>query len=256
MWKLGQIRNVLELVDRPLFMNAAKTKEDQKPNIAMYEHFMEQMQPKSGSIKEISLNESFFVGDALGRKGDWSDVDKVFAQRINVRYMGPEEAFDITNALTKKVVRAAFPIQLANGPEDKEVVIMVGQVGSGKSYVVDKAYRSLENYVVVESDKFKSNVKKMLAFAQLPEHHDKSIVFDGTNMTKEKRGVFVNWSDHNGYDNVRCVFVKTDFEVAKLRNQTRPEDQRVPMIAMYKLRKSFEEPEEAEGFKLTVINNE
>ena len=46
-------------------------------------------------VKDFSIDksESFFVGDALGRKGDWSDSDKVFAENIGIKYISPEEMF-------------------------------------------------------------------------------------------------------------------------------------------------------------------
>ena len=40
----------------------------------------------SPRFKKCDKNKSFYVGDALGRQGDWSDVDKQFAENIELKY--------------------------------------------------------------------------------------------------------------------------------------------------------------------------
>jgi histidinol phosphatase-like enzyme len=55
--------------------------------------------------KKIDMNKSFFVGDALGRQGDWYDIDKKFAINIKNIY-SPDDLFDITN--NKKQIIKAF----------------------------------------------------------------------------------------------------------------------------------------------------
>lgn len=42
----------------------------------------------------IDKDKSFFIGDALGRKSDFSDSDKVFAENIGVVIYPPEKVFD------------------------------------------------------------------------------------------------------------------------------------------------------------------
>ena len=41
----------------------------------------------------INKSESFFVGDALGRKYDFADSDKMFAKNIGILYFPPEDIF-------------------------------------------------------------------------------------------------------------------------------------------------------------------
>jgi histidinol phosphatase-like enzyme len=44
------------------------------------------------------MNKSFFVGDALGRQGYWSDSDKKFAENINIKKIySPDDLFHITD---------------------------------------------------------------------------------------------------------------------------------------------------------------
>lgn len=42
----------------------------------------------------VSLKDSFFVGDAAGARGDYSDADKQFAARVGMRFFRMDEYFD------------------------------------------------------------------------------------------------------------------------------------------------------------------
>ena len=55
--------------------------------------------------KKWDKNKSFYVGDALGRKEDWSDVDKKFAENIGIKYYSPDEIFATTNIKSKNITR-------------------------------------------------------------------------------------------------------------------------------------------------------
>ena len=46
-----------------------------------------------GQENEINKKESFFVGDAVGRNSDYSDVDLKFAENIGIKCFTPEEIF-------------------------------------------------------------------------------------------------------------------------------------------------------------------
>ena len=53
---------------------------------------------------------SFYVGDALGRQGDWSDNDKKFAENINIKKIySPDYLFAITD--DKQVAIKSFDKQ-------------------------------------------------------------------------------------------------------------------------------------------------
>lgn len=49
-----------------------------------------------------SLEESFFVGDAAGRKGDHDDCDKKFAETIGVKFHTDNEFFKVKAKAEKK----------------------------------------------------------------------------------------------------------------------------------------------------------
>jgi len=86
-WKLDQIKAALSNIDIPLLIVVAMDKTEHKPSRIMWDTVIGE--------KKVTVSSSFFVGDALGRPGDWSDTDKLFAETIGVSYEGPEEAFPV-----------------------------------------------------------------------------------------------------------------------------------------------------------------
>lgn len=71
----------------PIKLYAAVTKSSsyRKPSFRMWKHFLVDL----GA--EIDLDQSFFVGDAAGRDGDFSNVDLGFANNCGLRFFTPEE---------------------------------------------------------------------------------------------------------------------------------------------------------------------
>lgn len=86
-WKIEQIHNVIEQLEIPIYLVVAysKHKRGYKPDKGMFTHFIKD--------NTIDKDNSFFVGDALGREGDWADSDKQFAINIGIPYYSPEEIF-------------------------------------------------------------------------------------------------------------------------------------------------------------------
>lgn len=59
-----------------------------KPNTGMFDYFNNDI-----SSDEIKLNWKFYCGDAAGRKADFSDSDKIFAENLKVTFKLPEDVF-------------------------------------------------------------------------------------------------------------------------------------------------------------------
>ena len=84
-WKKQHILNSLESLEIPMTIVIAFDKEAYKPYTAMFKSAI--------GTKKWKKNASFFVGDALGRKGDFADTDKLFAEAIGVSVKSPESVF-------------------------------------------------------------------------------------------------------------------------------------------------------------------
>jgi bifunctional polynucleotide phosphatase/kinase len=234
-WKCEQIKIVAQELQIPLFIAIATEKTHYKPNIILFESLVNE--------NKINKNNSFFVGDALGRKGDFANTDRVFAENIGIQWFSPE------SICKQESPSIEIPnITISNEPE---VVIMVGFPGSGKSSVA-KQLCSNDNYIHIEGDVYKTPSKmKKKAFEFIQQK--KSVVFDATNSSIKKRAEYVNFAKTYGYT-VRCLHVTTPLDVSYKRNKMRNLENQVPLIAYSVFKKHYEEPTEKEGFVVCRIS--
>ena len=231
-WKCEQIKLVCNTLDIPIFVVIARDKSEYKPNIKLLNDFLD-----SNEFNKFNKELSFFIGDALGRKGDFSDSDKVFAENIGIKCFSPESQFQIID----EIKIAEIPLS-----SEIEIIIMVGYPGSGKSVIARNICKN-ENYIHIEGDIYKTS-KKMIKNAPL----DKSIVFDATNSSIKKRKEYIDFAKKFNYE-IKCVHVKTSLDISYRRNKSRDEDKQVPKIAYSVYTKYYEEPKEDEGFTLYII---
>jgi bifunctional polynucleotide phosphatase/kinase len=234
-WKVTQIQSVAKSLEIPIFVVVAREKCDYKPNPVLYDVLV-------GSAK-VNKEQSFFVGDALGRKGDWANNDKVFAQNIGLTCYSPEEFFGA------KQEPEAVKISSLNLSDSKQVVIMVGYPGSGKSSVAKQICED-ENFVLIQGDVYKTSAKMIKA--ALPSIHEgKSVIFDATNSSIKKRSEYIEFAKKHNYA-VVCIHISTPMDEAYKRNKLRDEDKQVPKIAYSVYTKYYEVPTIEEGFELIV----
>jgi len=221
-WKVDQIHDVMrDLRLDPSIVIGVK-KEHQKPATTLFDTL----------FPTFDKSRATYVGDAAGRKGDWSDCDKVFAEKLGVRFQVPEQVFPLEPLVFKPIP----PVS------EKEVVIMMGYPASGKSTLA----RTLTGYHIVDGDTLKTGP----AMIKDASKHvgTESIVFDCTASNKKKRAFFVDFAKKHGRP-VRIVYVPTPIERAMEQNKQRALEggTDVPDIAFYMFRKHFEMPTEEEG---------
>jgi bifunctional polynucleotide phosphatase/kinase len=224
-WKVDQIRAVMTHLGISPTLLIAGSKEHYKPATVLFD----QAFPRSTA--------AFYVGDAAGRPQDWSDCDKVFAERIGAPFRVPEEVFPL-----------AFPPPRPIPPVvKKEVVILVGCPASGKTTVA----KTLTGYHRVDGDLFKT-VPAMLKDARAHVAAS-SIVFDCTGSTKKKRAEFIQFAKDHGLP-VRILWVTTSMETSMEQNKERAYKgyAYVPPVAFYVYRKNLEPPTEEEGTVLVL----
>jgi len=233
-WKHQQIQNVAKELVIPIFIVIATEKSDYKPNSILFNILIGE--------NKLNKDDSFFIGDALGRKSDFSDSDKIFAENIGISYFSPESIFHIKN---KDIEIPIIP--LSNQPE---IIIMMGYPGSGKSTIARNICKNT-NYIHIEGDIYKTSskmIKKSIEYIL----QNKSIVFDATNASSEKRKEYIDLGKKYNYK-IICVHVSTSRDNSYKRNKERDDKKHVPQIAYSIYSKYYKEPNEDEEFNLYVV---
>ena len=234
-WKHEQIKLALGSLEIPIFIVIATDKEYYKPNKFIFDKFI--------GDYNIDKENSFFVGDALGRKSDFSDSDKIFAENIGIKIYSPEKFFKIQKQ------KIEIPkIELSANPE---IIIMMGYPGSGKTTIAKHISTTNNNYIHVPSDIYKT-FSKMKKVANEHIINKKSIIFDATNSSIKKRKEILEYATKHNYE-VKCIHVNTSLDISFKRNRLRIDKEQVPKIAYNVYKKYYEEPSETEGFKLIII---
>jgi len=91
-FKLNLIKKVINNLNLPIKAYVAYKKILKKPHTFLFDLYKVNSE-KNGV--EIDKLRSFYVGDALGRVGDWSDSDKQFALNLGLNYISPEIFFGL-----------------------------------------------------------------------------------------------------------------------------------------------------------------
>lgn len=63
-----------------------------KPQSGMWDSFLQDLKDKD-VLQEVDYDNSFFIGDAAGRKKDFLDSDLEFSKNINLKFQTPDELF-------------------------------------------------------------------------------------------------------------------------------------------------------------------
>jgi bifunctional polynucleotide phosphatase/kinase len=232
-WKHEQLKLVAASLDIPIFIVIAIDKCDYKPNPILFNMFIRD--------NKIDKNKSFFIGDALGRKSDFSDSDKVFAENIGIPCYCPEEVFHVKTEIAEI---PTIPLT-----DEKQIIIMMGYPGSGKSTIAKNICKN-ESFIYIEGDLYKSSTKMIKAASEYISQN-KSIIFDATNSSSKKRKEYVDFGKTHNYK-VICIHVSTPLDVSYKRNKLRNYEKYVPKIAYSVYSKHYEQPSENEGFTLLI----
>lgn len=232
-WKLDQIRAALAAAGLP-DTTVIVGNQTKKPSTALFMQVFPDF--------DYMTHDAYFVGDAAGRPGDWAATDLQFARNLRVPFMTPEQFFPVP-----AVEPQAQPTQsLIEIPGTQEVVIMVGCPASGKSTVARTVFEPA-GYTIISGDDLKT-VAKMKKAAAVAVAAGKSVVFDSTAGTREKRAEFIAFAQVHGIP-VRIVWMDTPTDIAIGRNTTRATagGTKVPTIVFSVYKKHFVEPSMDEG---------
>lgn len=233
-WKELQIKNVVDELGVPVLLCIANEKCLYKPDTTLFDN--------ARANKKLDLEKSFMVGDALGRVNDYSNVDRKFAEALNIKNIYSPEEFFPEDSITNNT-------EVVSESLDQEIVVMVGYPGSGKTTFCQKIFKS---YFICSGDEHKTSAK-MIKVANAAIQNGQSVVFDATNPSKEKRQVFIEYAKTKNLP-IRCVHIATSFSESLIKNNERAKP--VPKIVYNIYKSKFQEPSIDEGFySVSVINS-
>lgn len=207
--------------------------------------------------KNIKIdNKSFYCGDACGRKSDHSDCDYKFALNCNLKFITPNELFEDENVIIPEIIYPAF-IEIKNMIADKninnyiasnkEMILMVGYPGSGKSTYVNNTLVPL-NYVRINRD-ILHTIQKCLKETKKNLELNKNVVIDNINNDTKTREQYIKLASNFGYK-VKCIIIDVSLDVAMhnsiyrfYKKQAAP----IPNIVYHVYKKKYVEPSLDEG---------
>ena len=139
-WKIEKINDVMKDINIPCVALIATSKDYYKHSLNIYHEYF------GDKVSKINKEKSFICGDASGRQNDHSDSDLEFAKKLNIKFILHEEFFPLQNT--------TFDVDKV---EQKEIIVMVGFPGSGKSTIANK----FTDHINIESDTYKTSAKML-----------------------------------------------------------------------------------------------
>jgi len=271
----GRVDRLQRALDLPLLVLAA-TADDlyRKPRTAAWTTMVQEY----NGGRQPALPQCFFVGDAAGRpkagkvKKDFADTDMKFGFNLGVKFQTPEECFR-GKADPARPVPAKFdfdPRQLSEGggvkkrpaslgpaaPGSREVVVVVGPPGSGKSFL---AKTHFAGYALANQDTLKTREKCLGAVREALSGGGSAVV-DNQNRDRATRKLYVDAARAAGVP-ARAVLLDVPkdlcfhLNVYRSLNAASAEHRgpdRVPSMVIHSYFKSLEPPDVKEGFSEVV----
>ena len=208
----------------------------------------------------IYTPESFYCGDACGRKLDHNDTDYKFAINLKIKFISPEFLFLSHNDTSlysvkypkiQNIISNEYHFNIGN--VNQELIIIVGPPGAGKSYY-SKKYINEYEYINRDTEK---TITKCIKLCENYIKLKKSIVIDNTNPSMKSRKSFIDVAKKYNVQ-IRCILFTTPIEICMHNNIYRnltSECNIVPKIAYNIYNKNYEKPCIEEGFD-SVIEQE
>lgn len=179
--------------------------------------------------KDYDNKLKYYCGDACGRNKDFSDTDLKFALNLSISIFTPEYIFcndktsriNIDNIKYPKLNNKKYNFNYI--PNHKDMVIMVGYPGSGKSTIAqlvqEKGLLNNIYYEIINRDTLKTMQKcinETIKYIKL----NYSIIIDNTNPSREDRKKFIDIGQKYNY-NITIIEVNTTKDEAIHNNYYR-----------------------------------
>ncbi|XP_046966072.1 uncharacterized protein F21D5.5 [Vanessa cardui] len=219
----------------------------------------------------INMDISFFCGDAAGRAVNWapgkkkdhSMADILLAENLGLKFYTPEQFFLGHSIANVPMIRPDFnPKELKPEPfndslisKEKELLVLVGFPGSGKSFLAKEIVEKSGNKYAIVCRDVMGTWQKCASEATKLLQQGKSVIVDSTNPDKESRARWTSLAK-NMKIQCRCARMMTTKAHALHNNKFREimKIKHVPVndIVFHTYKNKFVEPTLNEGF-LEVI---
>lgn len=244
-----------------------------KPNPGMWSLIKKILKNKYVLEKVSVSTRSFYCGDAAGRLNlgyyrktlDFSDTDRKFALNLKIKFYTPEMFYLGKDKNAPFSLSGFDPHKYILGlkkdpvnsyqftPRSKELIILVGPPGSGKSEFFNK-YLANNGYTYISRDIYKT-IPACLQVMTLAIKLKKSMALDGLNHTIETRNIYISHVKKYGYRNIRSIILKTNIDMANHLNNVRHlySQGRIPKISAVVYRsylKYYNAPTKKEEFDI------
>jgi bifunctional polynucleotide phosphatase/kinase len=147
------------------------------------------------------LKKIYYIGDAFGRPGDFSDTDVKYALNCGFKFKTPEVFFSIdksekTGNITYPIIKYFTPgeqtqlfdklfetIQTLINFKKKILIITIGLPASGKSFLRKELIKKFDCFAYSNNDDLGQKVQSRMLIKKLSTDHD-YLIDDNTNLNK------------------------------------------------------------------------
>ena len=196
---IEKINNIKNNIKIDFVFASIKDDRFRKPMCGSYEYIKEYLINVQWD-KLSSLHKIYYIGDACGRKNDFSDTDIKFALNCGLKFKTPEIFFDIENQ--EKFVNITYPkINYFDKQEqinlfsvfdeliknhNKILIITIGFPASGKSFLRKELIKRYPQFYYANNDDIHKKIQSRMLINSISTDYD-FIIDDNTNLNKLDR---------------------------------------------------------------------
>jgi len=244
-----------------------------KPNTGMWVLMIKKIIGKT-KLNTINLENSFYCGDAAGRKAgciignkkDFSNSDFCFAKNIGIKFYTPEEMFD--NKTLHHPLQYnrpnfdALDIQNINIDKSKRnLVLLIGKPASGKSLIANYLKKKY-GFIILSQDIEKTRKKMEKRLIRLID--DNNVIIDSQNYNRQSRKNYIDIARSNFNSNkpgskliITVINIIISDEMAEYLNKfrvqiTKGKTQHISRIVYSIFNKKYEPPTTYENIDIII----